>query len=432
MSKYNKKFSLGYPSFSKNPAIFYETLKNSSQQYRDEIFDVYFSDPYKYEFQGKQYAYGDVMGAPLNQENIDYLLKIQNELGIPISLTFNETYPNRELTDDKAVLEGFIKHIQKYYDLGVRSCTISHVHLMALGILQFKFPEMMWKNTVNHIITKPQQLVDYHLMGYTVINLDRQLNRDMGMLREMQKVRKKYPNLILSLLVTEGCMPNCPFKVEHDTMGGKNPGWSYWDNHANVSCLKWRHQEYNDLPRIGTEMIWGDKKTFDEYADLVDYFKFSGRNQNLQDAENGEPQKFIWSNVAHIKGQNFMAGFHEFDKIIENGNVKYAFFDSFTDMMETVGEKTVISNWRHTRYCSVKYAPNWERVDEIDADTIWRSKKGKALNQVLKTCKNECWDCHACERTFGAEDVDSLIEVNRDVQLLGGHAVHFFGKKNIQ
>ncbi len=424
--KYNKKFSIGYPSFSKDPSIFYETLKNSSQQYRDEIFDVYFSDPYKYTFQGREYAYGDVMGAGLNQENIDYLIKIQNELNIPISITFNETYPNRELTDDPEVLHGFIKHLQKYYDLGVRSCTISHVHLMALGILQHKFPEMLWKNTVNHIITKPQQVVDYHLMGYDVINLDRSLNRDMDMLRAMQPLRKKYPKLILSLLVSESCMPDCPFKVEHDTMN-KNVGWNYWDHHGNVSCKVWRHQEFNDLPRVGTEMVWGDKKTFDEYSDLVDYFKFSGRMQSLPNASSGKPQKFIWSNIAHIKGQNFLATYHDFDNVIKDEVNKWAFFDSFTDMMNTVGDTTVISNWRHIRYCDVNTKPDWKHVEWIDQQTVWRQKKGKALNIVLKTCKNECWDCHACEVAFGAPKIDSLIEINRDVRLLRGHSDHFNG-----
>lgn len=422
---YNKKFSIGYPSFSKNPAIFYETLKNSSQQYRDEIFDVYFSDPYKYVFNGNNYAYGDVMAAGLNQEHIDYLLKIQDELSVPVSITFNETYPNKELTDDRKVLDGFVKHIQKYYDLGIRSCTISHVHLMALGILQQQFPEMLWKNTVNHIITKPQQVIDYHLLGYNVINLDRSLNRNIDVLKSMQPLRQKYPKLILSLLVSEACMPDCPFKVEHDTMN-KTVGWEYWDHHGNISCKMWRHQEFNDLPRVGTEMVWGNKATFDKYSDLVDYFKFSGRMQNLPDPEIQTPHKFIWSNISHIKGQKFIAGYHDFDKII-NSNTKYSFFDSFTDMMNTVGDSTVISNWQHTRYCDVNYKSNWSDVKWIDSNTVWGTKKGKALNRVLMNCKNECWDCHACERTFGMNDVDSLIQVNRNVNYLQGHAVHFHG-----
>lgn len=429
MQNYNKKFSLGYPSFSKNPSIYFNLLKNSSQQYRDEIFDIYFSDPYKYTFNGNNYSYGDVMGAGLDQENIDYLLKIQNELNIPISITFNETYPNRELTDDRNILNGFIKHLQKYYDLGIRSCTISHVHLMALGILQQKFPEMLWKNTVNHIITKPQQIVDYHLLGYDVINLDRSLNRDMKTLKEIQPLRKKYPNLILSLLVSESCMPDCPFKVEHDTMN-KNQGWNYWDHHGNITCKFWRHHEFNDLPRIGTEMVWGNKQTFNEYNDLVDYFKFSGRMGNLPDPENGEVQKLIWSNVAHIKGQNFLTSYYEFDKLLNNTNILTSFFDSFTDLMNNSDDETIISNFRPHRYCSIKNKANWDNTKNIDAQTIWGTEEGKKLNNILKICRNECWNCHACEKTFNTKEFDSLIEIERNVKLLRGHAAHFNSFQN--
>lgn len=423
MSKYNKKFSIGYPSFSKDPSIFFNTLKNSSQQYRDEIFDVYFSDPYTYEFQGKQYAYGDVMGAGLNEENLKYILKIQNELNITVSITFNETYPNRELTDDRTVLLGFIEHLRKYYNAGVRSCTISHVHLMALGILQKEFPEMLWKNTVNHIITKPQQVVDYHLIGYDVINLDRSLNRHIEILKEMQPLRKKYPKLILSLLVSEACMPDCPFKVEHDTMN-KNVGWDYWSHHGNITCSLWRHQIYNDLPRIGTEMVWANKETFNEYAELVDYFKFSGRMSNLPTME--YPQKFIWSNIAHIKGQNFNAPYFDFNEVINDNNVKYSFFDSFTELMEH-SENFVVSNFKHYRFCSIDKKPNKNYIGIIDSETVWGNKKGQALNKILMNCRNECWNCHACEETFGAPHFDSLIEINRNVKNLRGHSNHFNG-----
>lgn len=425
---YKKIFSLGYPSFTKDPSLYYNLLKNSSQQYRDEIYDIYFSYAYRYEWEGEERIFGDVMGATISDAHLDYIFKIQDELGISISLTFNETYPHRELTSSLKVFGGFVEHLRKFYDRGLRSCTISHVHMMALGVLQKEFPEMKWKNTVNHIVVNPQQIVDLHLLGYDVINLDRSLNRDMNMLRQMQKVRKKYPNLILSLLVSEGCMPHCPFKVEHDTMN-KNIGWSYWDEHGQVSCVKWRHQEYNNLPRIGTEMVWADKATFNEYAELVDYFKFSGRMGSLP-SPNPEwgPQKLTWSNVAHIKGQSFGAEYWNLNELIEDPRpeIKYAFADSFSELMNNTYDDAVISNFRLHRYAGVNKPSELEDSEWIDSQTVWGTKKGKSLNHVLKTCKNECWDCHACEKTFGIEPFDSLIEVNRDVsKLRSGHIQHF-------
>jgi hypothetical protein len=424
MSNFDKLFSFGYPSYTKDPELYYNCIKNSHPRYRAEIFDIYFSDPYRYKFNGLDHIYGDVMGTPLPEAHIKSLLKIQKEFGIEVSLTFNETYPNKELVDDIPTLKGFVAHIGKYYEMGVRSCTISHVHMMATGLLQREFPEMRWKNTVNHIITTPQQVVDYHTLGYNVINLDRSLNRNMDMLKAMQPLRKKYPDLILSLLVTEGCMPSCPFKVEHDTMGGKNPDWSYWQHHGNMTCKVWRHSLHNEMPRAGTEMIWGDLDTFNEYRGMVDYFKFSGRNMSLPD--NTYDQKFVWSNIAHIKGQKWQADNGNLNGAIESGT-PVAVADYFEQVVTT--NPGIISNFQPLRYCKANHPTTLDKVAEIDKETIWATGKGRALNHVLKNCKNECWDCHACERTFGAPDVDSLIEVNRDVSILQGHANHFKGIK---
>ena len=423
---FNKLFSFGYPSFTEDPDLFYNCLKNSSEKYRNELFDIYFSVPYKYTFNGQEFAYGDVMGAPISDAHVQSLMRIQKEFGIELSLTFNETYPNKELVDDLSVFDGFIKHIGKYYDMGIRSCTISHVHMMATGVLQRNFPEMRWKNTVNHIITNPQQVVDYHLLGYDVINLDRSLNRDMDMLRKIQPVRKKYPNLILSLLVTEGCMPHCPFKVEHDTMN-KTPDWNYWKHHGNLTCKIWRHNETNDLPRIGTDMVWGDKKTFLEYAELVDYFKFSGRMGQLPAGDTN--QKFIWSNISHIKGSRWTADNWDLNKVIESGT-KYATADCFEDIINN--SDGVVSNFQHGRFVNKDHVCDISQYKDIDKETAWGTGKGRALNHVLKNCKNECWDCHACERTFGIPDFDSLIQLNRDASVLRGHAEHFKGIPIVQ
>ena len=426
MSNFDKLFSFGYPSFTKDPELYYNCLKNSHPRYRAEIFDIYFSDPYRYTYNGKEFIYGDVMGAPLPDAHIQSLLKIQKEFGIEISLTFNETYPNRELVEDIEIFKGFVAHIGKYYEMGVRSCTISHVHMMATGVLQREFPEMRWKNTVNHIITTPQQVVDYHTLGYDVINLDRSLNRNMDVLEAIQPIRKKFPNLVLSLLVTEGCMPNCAFKVEHDTMN-KEVGWNYFHHHGNMTCKRWRHQEYNELPRVGTEMVWANKKTFEEYREKVDYFKFSGRMMSFPD--NSYDQKMTWTNIAHIRGQKWMSDNANFNNVIRDG-ATFALADYFEQIFEQ-NEDCVISNFQPLRYCNATQPATFEHVAEIDKQTVWTAGKGKSLNQVLKNCKNECWDCHACERTFGAPDFDSLIEVNRDASMLRGHANHFKGIKII-
>lgn len=420
---FDKIVSFGYPQFTPDPSLYYWYLKNAHPRYRAEIRDLYFSIPYKYKWNGQDFSYGDVMGASSSDEHFEYMLKIQNELGIELSLTFNETYPNKELCDDPNVLGGFIDHIGKYYEQGIRSCTISHIHLMALGKLQRYFPEMKWKNTVNHIITKPQQVVDYYNLGYNVINLDRSLNRDLDALKAIQPIRKKYPDLVLSLLVTEGCMPHCPFKVEHDTMQ-KEPGWNYWKHHGQVSCGIWRNVDTNDLPRIGTDIVWGDSETFYQYAELVDYFKFSGRLGNFGVNPNAENEKFVWSVVKPNLNRRYVGSNWQ---LSQNKNDDYVTADCLQDIIEN--NLNPITLWQFGRSIDKNHSckDTWDKLPSIVDGNVWTTGKGKALNHVLKNCKNECWDCHACERTFGVPDIDSLIEVERDISYLKGHSEHFKG-----
>ena len=51
--------------------------------------------------------------------------------------------------------------------------------------------------------------------------------------------------------------------------------------------------------------------------------------------------------------------------------------------------------------------------------TIWDSEKGQALEQQLMTCQNKCYDCHACEDTFGVDHIDSLVGINNPRDHIG-------------
>jgi len=96
----NKRFSMPHYDSWSHQSLYYEAIKNSSQQFRDEIYDIYFGKKFRYEYReqeiydnyGKshQVAYGNVMGVEASDEQVDYLFRIQEEFGIEISLTINQ------------------------------------------------------------------------------------------------------------------------------------------------------------------------------------------------------------------------------------------------------------------------------------------------------------------------------------------------------
>jgi len=60
------------------------------------------------------------------------------------------------------------------------------------------------------------------------------------------------------------------------------------------------------------------------------------------------------------------------------------------------------------------FSPSKTDVKDIKEDlkdSFFMTDKAKKLEQRLKNCKNQCHNCHLCERTFGLQDFDSLIEL---------------------
>jgi len=54
------------------------------------------------------------------------------------------------------------------------------------------------------------------------------------------------------------------------------------------------------------------------------------------------------------------------------------------------------------------------RADSIRENmkgSFWFSDQGKALEARLSNCKNLCYRCHLCERTFGLPDMDTAFEM---------------------
>ena len=432
MSKFDKKFSiphndiakvvmdgpdnfLGFEDKLEDENFFYNIISNAHQSYRDEIADIYFGKSFLYKYGGTTRRYGDVMGKEATDKQIDNLFKIQEKYDIPASLTINqETHPT-EFIMDEDVRNNFIKWIGEFYERGLRMCTISNMDLMSTGILQENFPDMKWKNTVNHIVSNVQQMIDLISLGYDIIQFDRSLNRNMVELRRMSKeARNRGVKSIL--LASEGCMPMCPFKKEHDTVQpwmGSTEGKSYFGTLSLISCNKWRSKTdifndstflYGALPRIGTQCEWDTNERFDMYNDLVDNFKFSGR---------------LMSPYANSKSESYACWYYKSD---DRKNVFIA--RSFKEVYDL--GTGFLSQWNGRGYVTtspddlkkydVRYPSNKIKAEKYfeEIDHIYKTEAGVKMCEALPNCKNQCWNCHLCEDAYGLKHFDSLVQINRE------------------
>jgi len=416
-NNYDKKFSIAHWDGCHDDNFFLKSFENASEQWRNEIYDIYFGATFRYD----DVVYGDVMGVNASPAHYKNLLKIQEKYGIPISLTLNSmNMPIDMIRHD--VVECFLRYIKKYYDDGVRICTISHTHLMRLGALQDAFPDMDWKNTVNHGISSTQEMIDFAALGYTTIQLDRDFNRNLN---ELKRAKKEADRLGIKtcLLIRESCMPQCPFKAEHDHWQPgkalKEIGKSYWEV-VPFTCNTWRTANFSSgtqqeidsgvvNPRTATNIMVHSKDDWDEFASLVDIFKTSGRLNRFSDTEEPDFGYYyqMWKDpkkqMNHPPPQTYMFKASCFKDIYENNLAPI-----------------------HMWFISIAHKKGYPLITDIDeikkitANNFWNSEEAVDLQNTLKRCKNQCYSCHKCDDLFQTGNMESVLNIpithpNRDI-----------------
>ena len=407
---FNKRFSVAHFDrlHDDQAATFYTMMKNADPKYIENIHDIYFGKFFNYVYNGQNKRCGNPMGVEASDKQVDYLFKLQEELGVEISLTFNTVEVPHEVVFDYHITKQFVEWIGSYYDRGLRSCTISSEHIMRLGWLQERCPDMRWKSTVNQIVSDAQQFIDYAYLGYNTINLDRSLNRNLKELKRIKRAQD-YLNslnpakkLLTVLLVAEACIYHCPFKKEHDSVG-EVISVEYFNGPADMTCNAWRSEPtFAQTPRSGVNIVANDVSTLKQFSELVDVFKYSGRLTNsTHQPDEAQFLKAVWFYGPTSKFKQCSSGTadetvyaNDFNEVVENNLVPmHDWIPGWIDLRLAKGD------WRDTY---TKY------------DGIWSTQPGKKLEKLLLNCRSQCWDCHECERTFGMQDVDSALQLRKN------------------
>jgi hypothetical protein len=284
----------------------FETFYNFCQEYKDYIYDLYFTcrmPPFI------QDAMGDVI---LSNEfaPIETALHIQESLGIPVSATFN----NILIRPSQDTLDLFIQNFQHLYDAGVRSATIPHTHWVATGQIQKHFPELLIKNTILRNVSRANEVAELAKAGFHYINIDRDLMRDRDTLIQIDRVRKQF-NVKIALLSNEGCAGNCPMMDEHfqfnNTRIGSSPQY-FNDVISRVSCPKWEYTDPATPLKTANLPPW--KEDWDELLSYVDVFKMHGRESHTRMFETMDIIKRYANNEPIL--------FNTFDEYLQETNLE--------------------------------------------------------------------------------------------------------------
>ena len=336
---------LDYESFSKRFVPFLE-------KHKEYVYDVYFTcriPPFGQDAMGDVFHQGDWGAISQNA------LEIQNNLGIPVSATFN----NINVPPTTQNLRTWIQNFAPLYEQGVRIVTLPHTIWMLQGVIQKQFPELRVKNTILRNVQRANEVVKLAEAGFYYVNLDRDLMRDRDALLEIKEakeyVRKNIcPDFKVSLLANEGCWGNCPVQDEHFEFnfarGETSSPTFFMDPISKPTCPKWDAMDPAASLKVANFTPWRDDWL--ELMDCgIDVFKMHGR----------EDANRLWETV---------------DLVEKFASKQEILFDNFNEFIE---------------------------VGDLDNKPIkvWRDK--------IKNCKFNCWKCHYCEDVVSAKTKNKFV-----------------------
>lgn len=173
-------------------------------KYRNHIADIYFVAPFMPSGRGSP---GDA-AEQVYALRLHELLKFAMRESIRTNILFNalcvgEGYGSQAV--GRAVVEMVQFYSQTY---GVSSATV--VSLIDGELIKKHFPNLHVHASVNMFIRNPHQAIEVRHMADAII-LDRNVNRDLALIREIKAAFGKH----IRLLVNEACVPECMNRVQH-------------------------------------------------------------------------------------------------------------------------------------------------------------------------------------------------------------------------
>jgi collagenase-like PrtC family protease len=121
----------------------------------------------------------------------------------------------------------------------------------------------------------------FERMGADAINLDRDINRDLALIKRIREA----VDCDLFLLANEGCLLDCPFKHSHDTFIGHlskvppNQRSLFELNPFAAYCTRIKQETPEEI----LKSPWIRPEDLGRYGKLVDGFKLAGRELSAED-----------------------------------------------------------------------------------------------------------------------------------------------------
>jgi collagenase-like PrtC family protease len=254
INKFKNKFSVPYNQG------FRETL----DVYSEYIYDFFFSDD----------VYPSARTKNTNIRNLKEDIEYARSLGVKSNYLLNSAYYESNLYVPSNLLS-LAEHIN---ELGVDILTINNMFLLqSRDFMNALDPKIIIKNSVNNKIDSVEKAaILIKKFGVKDLIIDRSINRDSALLREVLNYCRDN-GVTSTIMVNEGCMPNCMYKQFCDL------GTSIFNPDADITSGRKTDTQgcvldYKTDPDLVLKSPIITRPNLLKIIDKVDVVKIAGRN----------------------------------------------------------------------------------------------------------------------------------------------------------
>lgn len=253
------KYSIGY----NNDVKMLELLS----VYSENIESLYFPMPTEYLASGRFRPFEKDY-----KENIPWMLNVCEENGINSQILLNASCEG-DLCGDEKHMKKTVEYLKMLAKVGLRSATV--VNPFYITELKRNVPELEIHSSVNCYTAKIEDALYLRDMGVDVLAVDRDINRNIELIREI----KKTAGLPVKILLNEGCLSNCPFRRMHFNAIAHRIADRQFLNRSCITVIRKDPKKLFRIPFVRPEDVR-------HYKGLADYFKLATRTFTTQQIEN--------------------------------------------------------------------------------------------------------------------------------------------------
>ncbi|MDD5097519.1 MAG: tetratricopeptide repeat protein [Candidatus Omnitrophica bacterium] len=250
------KFSIGYNQDIK--------LLDLLGIYKNNIQAFYFPIPEHYLGTGRY-----IRQSKDYPNQIPEIIARCNSLNITPQLLLNAT-AEKKFGKKEPAFKSLLNYLKKLKNLGLKSVVVTNP--VYISRIKNEIKDISLESSVNCYIRTVKRALYFKDLGVDVLTIDRDINRNFSLIKEI----KDKTGLKIRVMLNEGCLNSCPFRISHynylSTRAGlpKNPAADVLMDQLCVDIYKKHPLKLLRIPFIPPEAL-------SYYSQFVDYYKLSTR-----------------------------------------------------------------------------------------------------------------------------------------------------------